>query len=264
MYSIERKSEIIRFLEQDGKVEVGILAEYFHTSKETIRRDLKDLEHQGVLTRTHGGAVSVKAQNLQNGNASLEYPLDIRGIQNFNEKQAICKKAVTFINDGDTVFVDNSSTTMYLVQFLPPQLQVTFITNSIKFLAEASQFDCTNKVFICLGGMYNPKNLSTYDNASVLSENEYYPDKCFISCAGISPDRMLTDTSIYEINTKKYMIDSAREVFLLADRTKFGKNGQFFLTNFDSIDHIITNSKPESNFFESLSNKNIQITSVDD
>lgn len=261
MYSIERKAEILKFLEQDGKIEVNILAEHFNTSKETIRRDLKDLEAQGALTRTHGGAVSIKLQNAQTDTPIHEYPLEVRGIQNYTQKQEICKKAVSFIEDGDTVFVDNSSTTMYLAQFLPPELHVTFITNSVKFLAEASRFDCTNKLFICLGGLFNPKNLSTYDNAS-MTGSDYYPDKCFISCAGISSERMLTDTSIHEVSTKKYMIDASKEVFLLADHSKFDNNGQFFLTDFDSIHYIITDSETPSDSYTFLDGTKIQVVSV--
>lgn len=264
MYSIERKAEILKFLEQNGNVEVNALAEHFNTSRETIRRDLKDLESQGALTRTHGGAVSVKLQNVQTDTAIHEFPLAVRGIQNFDLKQQICKTAVSYIQDGDTIFVDNSSTTMYLIQFLPKDLHVTFITNSIKFLAEASQFDCTNKLFICLGGMYNPKNLSTYDSAAALSGSEYYPDKCFISCAGISKERMLTDTSIHEINTKKHMIDTAKEVYLLADHTKFAYNGQFFLAGFDSVDHIITDSEATPDAYGFLEDSGIDIISAVD
>lgn len=264
MYSIERKAEIIKFLEQDGKIEVSIMADYFNTSKETIRRDLKDLEAQSILTRTHGGAVSTHLNNLQNGSPIQEYPVAIRGIQNYALKQEICKHAVSYIKDGDTIFVDNSSTTMYLVQFLPPELHVTFITNSLKFLVEASKYDCTNKLFISLGGVFNPKNLSTYDNASLLTGCEYYPDKCFISCAGISASRMFTDTSIHEVSTKKYMIDSAREVFLLADHTKFETNGQFFLADFESIDHIITDSQADPDAYEFLQNTDIHIYTVND
>lgn len=261
MYSIERKAEIIKFLEQDGTIEVSAMADYFDTSKETIRRDLKDLEAQGILTRTHGGAVSTHIKNRANDGIQ-EYPVAIRGIQNYASKQDICKYAVSFIEDGDTIFVDNSSTSMYLVQFLPAELHVTFITNSLKFLAEASKFDCSNKLFICLGGVFNPSNLSTYDTASLLSGNEYYPDKCFISCAGISQERMFTDTSIHEISTKKYMIDAAKEVFLLADHTKFDTNGQFFLADFNSVNCIITDSEADRESLEFLENAGIKICSA--
>ncbi|MEI3339356.1 MAG: DeoR/GlpR family DNA-binding transcription regulator [Eubacterium sp.] len=263
MYSIERKVEIIKMLERNHKVEVNALAEYFDTSKETIRRDLKTLEKEGILERTHGGAVSAHLKSQKNESDFLEYPLAIRGIQNYKEKQKICQLAVSFIQNGDTVFVDNSSTTMYLAQFLPRELQVTFITNSIKFLTEASQYDCTNKVFICLGGMYNPKNLSTYDNSPVVSGAEYFPDKCFISCAGISSDRMCTDTSIYEVHTKQRMIEASKEVFLLADHTKFESNGQFFLTDFGNIHHIITDNETRVDELPFLQNKDIILAEKD-
>lgn len=258
MYSIERKSEIIKFLEKDKKVEVNALAALFRTSKETIRRDLKDLEEQGILTRTHGGAVLRQTQNTAD---IQEYPLAVRGIQNYREKQEICKKAVSFIGNGDTIFVDNSSTTMYLIQFLPANLHVTFITNSIKFLTEAAKYDCTNKIFMCLGGMYNPKNLSTFASTASLQTPEYYPDKCFISCAGISAGRMCTDTSLYEVGTKKRMIDASKEVFLLADHTKFDFEGQFFLTDFSCVSHIITDCKTDVQKYPYLQNQDIVFTS---
>ena len=150
---------------------------------------------------------------------------------------------------------------MYLVQFLPVELHVTFITNSLKFLAEASKFDCSNKLFICLGAVFNPSNLSTYDTASLLSGNEYYPDKCFISCAGIGRNYFrycVPDRPLHEISTKKYMIDAAKEVFLLADHTKLDTNGQFFLADFNSVNCIITDSEADRESLEFLENAGIK------
>lgn len=261
MYSIERKTEIIKILEHDGKIDVNTLAERFHTSKETIRRDLKNLESQGVLKRTHGGAVS---NRIQDGSPIQEYPLAIRKIQNHKEKQALCQQAVSYIKNGDIIFVDNSSTTMYLAQFIPAGLSVTFLTNSVKFLTEASQYDCSNKTLICLGGMFNPKNLSTYATDSLVNVKDYYPDKCFISCAGISQEHKLTDTSLYELNTKKHMIEASKEVFLLADHTKFDYDGQFFLSDFDSIQHIITDSQTDLNHYPYLHLDGLDLISVCD
>src|SRR5690554_5049807 len=108
MYNVERKAEIINLLEKQGKVEVKSLARQFQISKETIRRDLAELEREGILTRTHGGAV----YNQTGRGAGYEYPVSVRGIQRYHEKNAICRYAAEFIQDGDTVFVDNSSTTV--------------------------------------------------------------------------------------------------------------------------------------------------------
>ena len=85
MYKIERKSEIINILEQTGKVNVNELSGRFHASRETIRRDLQEMELDGVLKRTHGGAVFL------NGNTSsaFELPVAVREIQRYSEKNEI-------------------------------------------------------------------------------------------------------------------------------------------------------------------------------
>ena len=116
MYSVERKAEIINMLESTGVVDINNLAAKFGVSKETVRRDLRDLEANSIIQRTHGGAVLAKQHN--NTQKSHEYLIAVRGIQQFNEKNEICRKAASFIQDGDIIFVDNSSTTMYLSKYV--------------------------------------------------------------------------------------------------------------------------------------------------
>ena len=91
MYSIERQAEIISTLEEHGEVKVNDLAARFDISKETIRRDLTDLEKTGILVRTHGGAVRNVMENGQ-PKYGPEYPVAVRSIQHFNEKNRIYKK----------------------------------------------------------------------------------------------------------------------------------------------------------------------------
>ncbi len=243
-------------LEQSGSVDVNVLAEKFKTSKETIRRDLRELEIDGALTRTHGGAVLNKTNDQE---SSREYPVAIRGIQRFAEKKQICKKAASFIQDNDTIFVDNSSTMLYLAEFIPPEKNITVITNSIKFLLEASKSFSPNHVFVCLGGIFKENNLSVYGNICLKNAEEYFPDKTFISCAGISPRNMLADSSIQEINIKRVMMERAREVFLLADYTKFQKSGSIFLTGFDSVNYVITDDKADLSSLGYLEKNNIKL-----
>lgn len=262
MYSLERKSEIINLIEKNGSVNVAELARFFDTSKETIRRDLRELEQDGALTRTHGGAVAVQ-DKVNNSSVPAEFPVSIRGIRNFEEKNLICQKAASYIRSGDTIFVDNSSTTVNLAQYVPPDMQVTFITNSLKFLIEASKLNNQNQLYICLGGMFKSSNLSVYGNTTLTNANEYYPNKAFLSCAGISPGRMVTDSSIQEVDTKKLMIKLAKEVFILADHSKFEKDGQIFLASLSEVDHIITDSHTSLDACHFLNNYNIDLILAD-
>lgn len=240
MYGIERKTEIIKALEQNGKVSVIALAEQFGASKETIRRDLKELEKRGVLTRTHGGAVSNVVKSAFGTEVIQEYPVDVRGIKNLQEKEKICKTAADRIKDQDILFVDNSSTCLSLLKYLPGDIHLTIITNSIKFLVEASKVGFENVDLYCIGGRFNQKNLSTFGTNIMPAEIGFYPDKCFISCNGISEERLITDGSILEVQTKKQMMSLAKETYLLADHTKFGLEGQYFLSDGKSIQYVIT------------------------
>jgi DeoR family fructose operon transcriptional repressor len=235
MYSEERKAEIRSLIGQKGSIEVNMLAELFRTSRETIRRDLSDLERQGALRRTHGGAML---------NTSLvsppESPVGERGVQQMEEKKLICQRAAGFICSNDTLFIDNSSTMIYLPQYIPADMHITIITNSISFLYETSKVNNYNWLLICLGGIFKPRNLSVHGSDTLKNAEPYYPTKTFFSCTGISPVNKIADSSPYEVEVKRMMIDRAQEVFLLADHTKFEKAGQVFLCDFDSVDHIVT------------------------
>jgi DeoR family fructose operon transcriptional repressor len=236
MYGVERISGILRMLEQNGRVQVNELSSLFKSSRETIRRDLREMEERGLLQRTHGGAVI----NSAIASGTPEFPVGVREIQRFKEKDAICKFAASFIRNGDSIFVDNSSTCLRLLPYIPEDFQITLITNSIKLLLGSLESRHASLMCICLGGFFNESNLSTYGDISQRNAADFYPNKSFMSCAGIHPPDQLTDSSILEVSTKRLMIERSQEVFILADHTKFERSGPVFLSNFASIDYLVT------------------------
>jgi DeoR family fructose operon transcriptional repressor len=256
MYSEQRKATIIELIEENGSIDVNSLSARFKISRETIRRDLSVLERQGVLKRTHGGAVL----GAQSASAHAgEFPVSIRGIRQIEAKEAICKKAASCIADKDVLFVDNSSTLLYLPQFIPTRLNLTIMTNSIKFLLETAKIPGNNWLMICLGGIFNPSNLSVHGAGTMKSAEEYYPSKAFFSCAGISQRNLVADSSLHEIETKRMMIGRSQESFLLADHTKLGKDGQMFLCGFEDIDNLITDKKADRDILRYLEQADINL-----
>ena len=255
MYSIERKSEILKILEQNGRIGVNELSTLFNSSRETIRRDLREMEEKGLLKRTHGGAVFESTFSF----TTPEFPVGVREIQRFKEKDAICKTAAAFIKNGDSIFVDNSSTCLFLVQYIPADFQITLITNSIKLLIESMESKHAKLMIICLGGFFNGSNLSTYGTISQKNAADFYPNKSFMSCAGIHPSDQLTDSSILEVDTKRLMIERSQEVFILADYTKFDRSGPFFLSNYSSIDYLITDQKAKPDQYAPLEKAGVKI-----
>ncbi|MFR5684868.1 MAG: hypothetical protein ACLUD1_12685 [Clostridia bacterium] len=109
-----------------------------------------------------------------------------------------------------------------------------------KFLLESINTPNHNHTYICLGGIFRDSNLSVHGTTTLKNAEEYYPNKAFLSCAGISPQNMFADSSIHEIDAKRLMIQRTQQVFMLADYTKFHKVGQIFLTDFHSVDYLIT------------------------
>ena len=242
MYSIERRSEIISMLERHGKVDTNAVAEHFSISRETARRDLRALEEEGVLKRTHGGAVAVR-----NGGATEEYPVAVREIRRYREKNSICAKAVELIHDGDVIFADNSSTTRYLAKYIPADISVTVLTNSLGLLLEAGKRDCEKHTYICLGGIFKSRNLSMHGSITENCIKDYYPDKVFLSCTGIDIEKgILTDGSMDEVESKKMMIGNAKKAVLLADGTKIEKSGQVYLCSLSDIDTVIFDDSADS------------------
>ena len=254
MYKIERKSEIINILEQTGKVGVNELSGRFHASRETIRRDLQEMEADGVLKRTHGGAIFSSSYP----GASAELPVVVREIQRFSEKNAICRRAASLIQDGDNIFIDNSSTCIYLIKYIPAALKVTIITNSIKLLSESVSHLSPNHLIICLGGIFNGSNHSLYGNIAIKNAGEFYPGKSFMSCTGIQQGR-LTDSSVLEVDIKRLMIERSQDVFILADHSKFEKSGQVFLSDLSRITAVITDGKTPADSAGFLENEGVNL-----
>lgn len=259
MYSIERISEILKLLEQNGRVEVNELSALFNSSRETIRRDLREMEVKGLLKRTHGGAVF----NNSLSSTKSEFPVTVREIHRFKEKDAICKHAASYIKDGDIIFVDNSSTCLYLLQYIPANFQITLLTNSIKVLLRSMESDHDNLTSICLGGYFNGSNLSTYGSISQKNATDFYPNKSFMSCAGIHLPHQLTDSSLLEVDTKRLMIEHSQEVFILADYSKFERSGPVFLSNFSSVDYLLTDSKTTPDQFAPLEKAGVKVIRMD-
>jgi DeoR family fructose operon transcriptional repressor len=249
MLAYERKSRIIEYLEQNGKVEVNFLAEMLGVVTETIRRDLRELELQGVLKRTHGGAI------MQN-RKEREYPVQVRVMKNSIEKDRMCQRAARYINDGDLIFVDNSTTLVNLIKYIDNNIQMTILTNSIKVLQEYTLYRKDNVTVICTGGVFNKSNLSLSGMISDKSVREFFPNKAFISCHGISPEYGFTDGNLLEVGFKRDMIRLAEKVYFLIDHTKFGKLGPIRLGDLDICDVLITDQEPDEEMMIQLKQAN--------
>lgn len=258
MHIEERQTNIMNQLNTKGRIDVSELAQSFLISKETIRRDLNVLEKSGKLMRTHGGAILPVRQSNPMPSVN-EMPVSERTVKNIAEKQTICRLAASTIRDEDTVFIDNSSTCIYLYQYIPADIQVTFLTNSIQLLLECSKTLSPNHTVVCLGGIFKNTNLSIFGNTTIKNAQQYFPNKAFISCTGIASKNQITDSGIQEIDVKKTLIKSSQEVFLLADYSKFKQTGPVYLGDFTDIDYLVTDVKSDLSYLNFSKDSNTQV-----
>lgn len=231
MFGIERRSKMMSMLYDRKSLLVQEAAALFGVTEETIRRDLKELEQQGLLSRTYGGAVLAD-------DTGTEAPLNVREGINIEGKDSIGRYAAGLVNDGDTVFLDASTSSLYVAKHLKDKRALTVITNAEGILLELSGSD--DITLICTGGILRNKSLSYVGRAAENAISGYYADKLFFSCRGFSPKRDLTDSNEQESEIRKTMLRCSNQAIFLCDHTKFDKVGYVNTARLSDIDMIIT------------------------
>lgn len=233
-FGIERKQQILERLEVLGRIQVSDLARELDVSKETLRKDLSELEQEKLLKRTHGGAVGLK-QSVEPSEIKYIY----RVKQCAREKERICRKAASLVQDGDTIFVDNSSTNLALLKYIDPSCKVTVITNSVRVLLEDNFSMSNSHTVISLGGIFRRDFFSCVGDFANEMARKFHPNRAFLSAYGLGEDGTIYDISMYETEVKKFFIQASDQVYLTADHTKINRSGGAILATLDLVDYLI-------------------------
>lgn len=254
MLAIQRLKEIKKILNEKGSVVVSSLSKQFRVSEETIRRDLEKLEKSNVLRRVRGGAY------LQT-DSDKQVPLEIRENIYLVEKQKMADKCVEFINDGDTLMIDSSTTAACVAQKLNKcQKKVTVITNSMKVVEE---FQASKWVkVVCIGGGLRKRTRSFIGIQALTQLENLYANKAIISCTALNKKFGATDDSEREAEIRKKMIDNSEKVYLIADGTKFDTLESHLICNFTDVDKLITEKRLSKDWEKILKEQNVEIIYV--
>ncbi len=223
-----RQSDIVDLLKKFGYVSVRFLSDELHYSPATINRDLNMMEMQGVVKRSYGGVELVKSEFT---------PLAFRYHKMHVYKNRIGQEAAGYINDGDTVFIDASTTGQYIGQYITNRKNLTVITNNMALVSFLSEYGIK---CICLGGkvIEIPSMLCSFE--TVENVRSYHADKVFFSTGGILGDgRILSDDMYYLMH--KAMLECADRSFYMVDHGKLDRAGyERVLCDAGSVDVIIS------------------------
>ncbi len=241
--SIERRMKIVKTINMHKTATVAEITQWLGASPATVRRDLAWLDGQGLIMRTRGGATAINypAQPLLRRTVpSYEQRLN----EYTAEKQAIGQCAAEHIHDGETIILDASSTNHYVLPFLTKKQDLTVITNSLYISKELMAIGETNSslTVICSGGTLFMRSYSFIGMIAEQALSQFYVDKAFIGLRGISLHHGLTSPFPEEIPVKRQMIKCARQVFILADHTKFNLTFASRIAPLDIVHTLITDA----------------------
>ncbi|MDD2957508.1 MAG: DeoR/GlpR family DNA-binding transcription regulator [Lachnospiraceae bacterium] len=245
MFTEERQSAIEECLQEKGKVKVKQLSEKFQVTEDCIRKDLKILENAGKLKRTYGGAI-----------LSQDYPLarDVidRKKYHMDHKRKIAGKALELIKEGETIFLDISTTNIELARLLAASgKRLTVVSNMIDILQTLAVN--SNISVIGTGGvMYRTVN-GFMGSAAIEVIKQYSFDRAFMGCCGIDMvDGTFTTLGVEDGLTKKAALNSSRHKYIVMERSKFYFNESYKFALLDDIEGIITDEYPDPAMVDTL------------
>jgi len=243
-----RIKEIEEYILINESVTLKSLCNAFKISKNTIRRDITEIEKKGSIKKVYGGVTAV-IKNL--------IPFEERNIKNNYIKMVIAKAACEFINDGDVILIDSGTTTLNMIKFLKDKNNITILTNNLNFIINALSFPNLN--IICIGGSLIRKT-SSFEVINPLSIfKDYNISKTFMAATGISISNGATNSSPLEYNLKKVIVEKSNDLYLLVDSSKFDVSALMTYCQLSDINHIVTDKKPPEEYIEFFKENKIDV-----
>ncbi|ORM71209.1 DeoR/GlpR family DNA-binding transcription regulator [Pantoea rwandensis] len=231
MFPDQRRNQIIKLLEIQKFATVEEMSKAIFVSEPTLRRDFAQLEKEGLIHRTRGGASFIFPTHV-------EFPFDARVKHNSDKKKYISDIAETFLHDRLNIFLDSSSTGLYLSRKFKNFTGLTVLTNGIKAANLLS--DESDASINCVCGQVFPKRSSASGQDTCDYISRYYADIAFISCRGLSAEQGATDCTREEAAVKQCYQKHARKTILLVDSSKFDEVYFNQILPMEKIDVIIT------------------------
>ncbi len=230
-----RQQTIIDLLIQHHSLTTDVLSTQLNVSKETIRRDLSELQAQGKVLRNHGRAKYIHRENQDSGD-----PFHIRLKSHFTHKADIAREALEWIEAGMVIALDASSTCWYLARQLP-DIDIQVFTNSHPICLELGKREQIQ--LISSGGKLERK-YGCYVNPSLISQLKLLDIDLFIfSCEGIDSLGGLWDSNRVNAGFKSLLLKRASQSLLLIDKSKFNRSGEARIGHLDEVTHIVSDTQ---------------------
>ncbi|MGI9860805.1 DeoR/GlpR family DNA-binding transcription regulator [Moorella naiadis] len=254
MISVQRRKIIIDKISSGTPLSVTDLSRELGVSPMTIRRDLSSLEKEGLLARTHGGAVPVS------GGSEEEPSFNEKKDKFPAEKLAIARKAAELVQDGDTILLNAGTTVTALAQLLKDRQHLTVVTNTVNIAMELAQSEGINLVLT--GGNMRTRSYAMVGSLTEKVLREVHVQKAFLGVNGISIEHGLTTPNMTEAHTNSLMVQAADAIIVLADHSKIGRVALSRFASIGDVTTLITDSAAPPEFIEELARRGVDVIVV--
>lgn len=248
--AIKRRKFVLQVLNKDRSITVTDLTEKFEVSAVTVRRDLDYLAENGLLVRTHGGAIAAN-------HFVHDLPFQEKTKHNKQKKRRIGEKAASLVKEHDLIILDSGTTTLQILRHLKDKKDLTVATNSIPIATEALRVPEIE--LIVLGGNLRSTSASIAGPHAEKMLQSYSFQKVFLAGDGFDTAHGLTTTDDHEASLNRYMIEAADETIVVVDSSKFGRRGLSRICETKHIDKVITDDQVASEIVHTLEDQQIEV-----
>lgn len=255
LFTTERRLQIVRLLEAEQRVTVPELSQHFSVSEVTIRKDLTWLEAQGQIVRTHGGAILTSTDAT-----TSEIDFDKRERLQSLQKERIGEVAARYVQDGETIALDASTTALAMAPFLRSKSELTVVTNGVRTAMELIQAPTVS--VLMLGGMLRQESFSLVGTWGRAVLQQINISKAFVGARGLTTRAGLTDVNGEEVELKRAIVDSAKEVIAVVDASKWDQIALATFCPLERLTRIITDTQAPSHMVKQVRKLGIEVLLV--
>ena len=238
MSVIKRHDEILRLVRESGAIEVDDLAAAFGVTTQTIRQDLRHLDTQGFLKRTHGGARKIDTVTTRDYAERRKH----RGAQ----KRDIGDAAAALIPNGSSVMLNIGTTTEQVAHALRGHSELMVISNNINIITQLS--GTTEKDLVLVGGRVRQSDGAVVGEDAVEFISRYKVDYAVIGCSSLDSDGTILDFDAQEVSVARAILRNSRNRILVADHSKFQVSAPVRIADISDVDHMVTDAPPPDSF----------------
>lgn len=234
MIAKKRRETILSYLRENRDADTAQLCRLCSASRETIRRDLCEMEREKLLRRVHGGATLLEVPD-----AVTYSDFEQRMQEHVAQKMAIAEKVCRMLRENQSVCLDSGSTDMYLARALREHFRsFTVITNSFSIAQELSA--SPGITLIVTGGVYSPEDRSFSSDLGTAVFEKLHADYYFMTVDGIRPDSGVSFKRVQEIHIQQKMLACSHQTIVLADHSKIGLQSLVEMCPISEIDGMVT------------------------